>query len=97
MKSLVTIKKKTRLISIESQPKKVVVVVVVVVVFVVGLVVLVVLVHVSHRKPIFSQNKVRTIAHYSRDGVSHCNTPFHRSNSLHNQSLYSNDITKINV
>ena len=42
----------TRLISIESQPKKVVVaVVVVVVVFVVD--VLVVVVNVSHRKPIF--------------------------------------------
>ena len=49
-------RKETRLISIESQPKKVVVVVVVVVVavgFVVGLVVLVVVVSVSHRKPIF--------------------------------------------
>ena len=39
---------KTRLISIESQPKKIVVVVVVI--FVVGLVILVVVVDVSYRK-----------------------------------------------
>ena len=43
--------KTSRLISIESQPKKIVAVVVVV--FVVGLVVLVIVVNVSHRKPIF--------------------------------------------
>ena len=54
--------KTTRLISIESQPKKIVVVVVVVFVvfFVVGLVVLVVVANVGHRKPIFkvwSNNK----------------------------------------